>query len=223
MWGLSHYNTSIQLLKEKEEKKEGFGDWRSCICDRRTKRLSLLNPPFPLHIFPIIVSSEGFQAHTKNVFPLKFVFCLPCAYPLSLPFSIFQVAVSVSFCATFPVYFALSDPQRPQCTHNSIKDFNPPRGSCGPRSQRVTETLRGHGGTNDRQSLQASHQIHRWAQIKESKLWRSSVPPSQYSNVALGCFATMTAAAHKVHGFLYVWHWNAQFYWNWLHCCNRLP
>lgn len=172
----------------------------------------MLNPPFPLHIFPIIVSSEGFQAHTKNVFPLKFLFYLPCAHPLSLPFSIFYVSVSVSLYATLPVYFALFDPQRPKCTHNSIKDFNPPRGSCGPRSQRVTETLRGHAGTNDRQSLQASHQIHRWAQIKELKLWRSSVPPSHCSNVAFGCFATMTVAAHKLHGFLYVCHGNAWFY-----------
>lgn len=161
MWVILHYNTSIQLLKEK--KNASFRDWRSCICDTGTKRLSLLNPPFPLHIFPIIVSSEGFQAHTKNVFSLKFLFYLPCAHPLSLPLSIFYVSVSVSVYATLPVYFVLFDPQRSKCTHNSIKDFNPPGGSCGPRSQRVAETLRGHAGTNDRQSLQASHQIHRWA------------------------------------------------------------
>lgn len=72
--------------------------WSRCICDKRTIRLLLLNLPFPLHIFPITVCSEGFQSHTKNMFPLKCLFYLPCVSPPTLPFSF-----SPWFCVCFPL------------------------------------------------------------------------------------------------------------------------
>lgn len=117
------------------------------------------------------------------------------------------VSVSVSVYASVPVSLALFDPQLPKMYSNSVKDLNPPGGflrSTFPESNRdLTGTCWNKWQT---QTLQASHQIRRWTQIKESrKLWRSTVPPQWYSNVAFGCHATMTAAARKMRRFFYGW------------------
>lgn len=181
---------------------------QDCICDRRTKRLLLLNPPFPLHIFPITVCSEGFQAHTKNMFPLKCLFYLPCVPPSLLYHSVLHVSVSVSVCATLPVSLLLSlTPRLPKMYSNSVKDLNPPRGSLWSVFPESNGDPTGTCWNKwQRQTLQASHQIRRWTQIKASrKLWRSTAPPQWYGNVAFGCHATMTAAAHKMHRFVYGW------------------
>lgn len=177
-------------------------NWRQCICDRGTKRLLLLNPPFPLHIFSITVCSEGFQTHTTSMFPLKCLFYHPYVSPFSPCF-----CACLGLChSSRLVSFAVFDPQLPKM-YSQRWGLKSPQGflwSTFPESNRdLTGTC---WNKWQRQTLQASHQIRRWTHIKElRKLWRSTVPPQWCSNITFGCHATMTAAAHQIHRLLYVW------------------
>lgn len=64
----------------------------------------------------------------------------PLCPPTSFLYHSLYGSVSVSVYATLLIPLALFDPQVPKMYANSFKDLNPPRGYCGLRSQRVTET-----------------------------------------------------------------------------------
>lgn len=100
-------------------KAELFG--QCCICNKRTKRLLLLNPLFPLYIFSITVFQKDFRLTLKTCLHRK-------ASPPSLSFPLpFCCPVSCSVFATVPISLTLLNSHLTPNAH-SVKELNSPRG-----------------------------------------------------------------------------------------------